>query len=49
MYETTSTFLQSEIDYRQARLRSGLAGTRRRHHGIVSRVRRAAAGADATR
>ena len=28
MYETTSTYLQSEIDYRQERIRAGVA---RRH------------------
>ena len=38
MYETTSTFLQSELDYRTDRLKAGLRHPRRRRgRGLVSR------------
>ena len=41
MYEITNTFLQSELDYRTDRLKSGLAKTSRRHVRIP-RARRSA-------
>jgi hypothetical protein len=41
MYETTSTFLQSELDYRTDRLKSGLAKSRRRDRRRAPRVPRA--------
>jgi hypothetical protein len=37
MFEATTPFLQSELDYRTARLR---AGARRRRHGRAREVRR---------
>ncbi|HET8960237.1 hypothetical protein [Nocardioides sp.] len=43
MYESTNTFLQSELTYRADRLASAAAGRRRRR---VPRVRRRAASAD---
>ena len=40
MYETTSTFLKSELDYRATRIKSSAAGARRPRR--VHRVRRPA-------
>jgi hypothetical protein len=37
MYETTSTFLQSELNYRADRLKSGVAQRKRRSRILVSR------------
>jgi hypothetical protein len=39
MYEATTPFLQSELEYRAARLRADVPG-RRRGHRRLSRVRR---------
>jgi hypothetical protein len=39
MYETTSTYLQSELDYRAERIRSGIGSRRQRRR---TRVRRPA-------
>ncbi len=39
MYETTSTYLQSELDYRAERIKSGIGGRRQRR---LTRVRRPA-------
>jgi hypothetical protein len=44
MYETTSTYLQSELDYRAQRIRSGIGSSRRRR---IVRVRRPAVTRDA--
>ena len=44
MYDPKLTFLQSELNYRTDRIRSGVAGKSRRHHRR-SRVRRPAAAA----
>jgi hypothetical protein len=41
MYDPKLTFLQSELTYRTDRIRSGLAGSSRRHRR-VPRVRRPA-------
>jgi hypothetical protein len=41
MYDPKLTFLQSELDYRTDRLKSGVAGSSRRHVR-VPRVRRSA-------
>jgi len=46
MYETTSTYLQSELKYRADRIRSGVAGARRRPHVRVPRARRPAEASD---
>ena len=48
MYETTSTFLQSELSYRTDRLKSGLGGNRRRHRRVTL-VRRPAEAIDHAR
>ena len=45
MYDPRLTFLQSELNYRTDRLKSGVAGSSRRHRR-VPRVRRPAAAAD---
>lgn len=39
MYESTSTFLQSELSYRADRLRSGVAASSRRHRRSPRRRR----------
>ena len=44
MYDPKLTFLQSELNYRTDRLKSGVARSSRRHHR-VPRVRRPAAAA----
>ena len=48
MYETTNTFLQSELSYRTDRIKSGLASSSRRHVRIP-RVRRSAEAVDHAR
>ncbi len=47
MNEITSTFLQSELAYRSDRIKSGVAGSRRRAHRLT-RVRRGAGTAATT-
>ena len=48
MYDPKLTFLQSELNYRTDRLKSGLAGSSRRHRR-VPRVRRSAEAVDHAR
>lgn len=49
MYEISNTFLQSELDYRADRVRAGFAGSRKRHGGRLTRLRRSAKPSDTLR
>lgn len=42
MYEMSNSFLQSELDYRTDRLKSGVAKRKRRHPRVPRRTRSAA-------
>ena len=48
VYESYSPYVQSEIDYRRERIKSG-AGSRRNRHHRFPRVRRSAVAADDAR